>query len=81
MSDTMRACQHYAAKHGGELFRHPGGFWRCYEVGAKPAGPDFSKGTVEALVRRGAMQFCGWEYSRGQRFATRARLSADGGAQ
>ena len=65
-----------AAEHGGKLERMPGGFW-IYR-GAKLNGgvPEWYVGTstVQALVKRGAMEYSEHKESRGGRFPIAAQI-------
>jgi hypothetical protein len=44
-------------EHGGEVVRHPGGFWCC---GDYSTASSFGASTVEALVRRKAAEYVEW---------------------
>lgn len=74
LSDTMRAAIHFAKEYGGELTRHPGGFWQ---------GPHFSRWgrsfgtpTIAGLVRRGRAEYVEWKESAGGRFPIKVRMIA-----
>lgn len=63
-------------RYGGEVVRHPGGFWCC---GDYSISNSFGTSTVEALVRRNAAEYVEWKegsHRRASRFPVRAKLIA-----
>lgn len=81
LSATMQKALAFAVENGGELVRLPGGFW------STPGSTQWTMGqsycgtkTVEALVARGAAEYCEWQEGRSGRFPVRMRLTLRGAA-
>ncbi len=73
ISGTMRAALHFSVQYGGELTRYPGGFWAGND-GVKEVW--FGTSTVEALVKRGLMEYVEWKETHGRKFPICARTVA-----
>ena len=71
LTPVMRACLAFMAKNDGSIERHPGGFW-CGQVYNAPQS--FGTSTVEALVKRGLIEYVEWHDGRRGRFPVRARI-------
>lgn len=83
MSATMAASLAEIIDRGGKIIRHQGGWWT--EPGATPKGIighpfDWWLGgsTVQALVRRGEIEYTEWKEGRGFRFPIAASVPALG---
>ena len=70
-SPTMKALRDWIQERGGSITRFPGGFWTVEPWGQKTWGTS----SVEALVRRGALEYCDWKENRNGRFPIRARMT------
>lgn len=62
LSPEMDRAAEFARKHGGKLYRHPGGFWGS-ETWSGMNGKWFGTATVEALVKRGAATYSAYRGS------------------
>lgn len=72
LSRTMREVIEQMKMSDGEIYREPGGFWRIKNVAVTWWGTS----TVEALVKRGALEYCDYQQRRGGgSFPIRARIA------
>lgn len=58
--------------NGGNITRYPGGFWYPDGNGKTSYGTT----TVEALVKRGALEYCEWKESHARKFPIKAKTVA-----
>lgn len=79
LSATMAVTLAEITLRGGKIVRHQGGYWT--EPGATPRAVighpfDWWAGTrtIEALVRRGELEYTEWKDGRGGRFPVAADL-------
>ena len=71
LSGEMQKCLTEIAAGDGTVTRYPGGFWY-------PAGngrPSFGTTTIEAIVKRGRLEYVEWKQSHGRQFPIKARLT------
>jgi len=71
LTPEMQKCLNQISTGDGTITRHPGGFWY-------PSGDgklSFGTTTVEALVKRGRLEYCEWKESHGRKFAIKARIA------
>jgi hypothetical protein len=66
----MTALLAWIRERGGEIVRFPGGFWTVEPWGQKTWGTS----SVEALVKRGVLEYSEWKENRNGRFPIRARI-------
>jgi len=80
LSPTMQAALNVVRNHGGRLERWPGGFWTYHGCLRQPhtGYPTWSIGTttVQALVKRGALQYVEWKENSSGRFPITAEITA-----
>lgn len=74
LSTTMQQCVEYIRKNGA-IHRHQGGFW-ANEGWILHSGPYFDAGTLNALVRRGVVEYTEWRDGRGCQFPITAMLKS-----
>jgi hypothetical protein len=67
----MSALCEWIKERGGIITRFPGGFWTVEPWGQKTWGTS----SVEALVKRGVLEYCEWKENRNGRFPIRARMT------
>jgi hypothetical protein len=58
LTSTMLDCLDYCRTNGGSIHRHPGGFWGAL---AFERFASYGTSTVEALVRRGELEYTEWK--------------------
>jgi hypothetical protein len=75
LSPTMKECADRIRSHCGVIVRYPGGFWCVENTAGETVAPTYGTTTVEALVKRGVLQYCEWRENRNGRFPTRARMT------
>jgi|ERR1017187_3404434 hypothetical protein len=68
LSPEMKRCLERVKAHDGTITRYPGGFW-CVDSSELTYGTT----TVEALVKRGRLEYCEWKESHGRKFPIKAR--------
>ena len=73
LSETMQGALAHAKANGGSLVRYPDGFW-CRDGLMDHAVPWWGTSTVQALVKRGVMQYSEWRESANTRFPIRASI-------
>lgn len=73
LSETMLAAVTHAKTQGGCLVRYPGGYW-CRDGLMDHAYPWWGTPTVEALVKRGVMEYTEWQEKPHSRFPIRATV-------
>lgn len=78
LTPAMTKALEKAASHGGYLIRYPGGYWTYQGVKRWSGIPEWCVGTttVEALVKRGALEYVGWQQGRRGKFPTKAAITA-----
>ena len=64
MSIEMNQCLDRIEEHG-TITRYRGGFW-CADTDS--SGRTFGTTTVEALVKRGRLEYCDWKQPPGRKF-------------
>lgn len=74
LSTTMQQCVDYIRTHGA-IHRHQGGFW-ANAGWILHSGPYFDAGTLNALVKRGVIEYSEWRGGRSGRFPIKAVLLA-----
>lgn len=76
LSPTMTELVEYMRKHGGKIYRHPGGFWGNEHWQMKDR-EWFGTSSVEAIVTRGYATYTEWKDGRrgGPRFPVMATLA------
>lgn len=75
LSATMSECVNRIRSHCGIITRYPGGFWCIENEAGETVAPTYGTSTVEALVRREALEYCEWKQSHGRQFPIKARLT------
>lgn len=70
LSHEMQWCLQNIKLSGGTITRYPGGFWRPDGEGK----PSFGTTTIEALVKRGRLEYSEWKESHGRKFPIKASL-------
>ena len=75
LTPTMHHARVYARKHGGKLYRYPGGYW------AKPnwqqSEHSFGTLTIEGLVSRGVAEYSDWREGRNGRFPVEVTVTPE----
>jgi hypothetical protein len=71
ISPEMKRCLDWIETCGGTITRYPGGFW--YPDG--DGRPSFGTTTIEALVKRGKLEYCDWKESHGRKFPIKAKVA------
>ena len=62
LSPTMLSALDYAKAHGNKIHRFPGGFWAANGWGGANSDPFwYGASTIEALVKRGKMEYTVWQ--------------------
>lgn len=69
LTPVMLKCMEFIREGDGSIYRHPGGFWGH---AAFKLHESFGTSTVEALVKRGVLEYVEWQEGRGGRFPIRA---------
>lgn len=75
MTKTMHQLVQFMKENGGEVYRHPGGFWGRRE-GYGYLQHSFGTSSVEAIVTRGVAAYTEWKDGKRGRFPVVARLSS-----
>jgi len=76
LSPTMRECADRIRSHCGRIIvRYPGGFWCVKNSSGETVAPTYGTTTVEALVKRGVLEYSEWKENRNGRFPIRARMT------
>lgn len=70
ITPEMRRCLERISEASGTITRYPGGFWYPKEGMAY-----FGTTTVEALVKRGKLEYCEWKESHGCKFPIKAKIT------
>ncbi len=58
----------------GTLTYYPGGYWCVQNSDGFILRPTYGKVTIEALVRRGLVEYCDWKQNRKSRYPVKAHL-------
>lgn len=74
LSPTMQDAINFANEHGGTLTRYPGGFW-CKSGLNGWTRPWFGTTTIEALVKRGRMEYTEWFEGSRAKFPVAAKVT------
>jgi hypothetical protein len=70
ITPEMRRCLERINEASGTITRYPGGFWYPKEGMAS-----FGTTTVEALVKRGKLEYCEWKEYHGRKFPIKAKMA------
>lgn len=71
----MRECAERIRSHCGMITRyHPGDFWCVENAAGETVSPTYGTTTVEALVKRGVLEYSEWKQNSRGRFPIRARM-------
>lgn len=73
LTATMWRALNHAVCNGGILERRPGGFWMLPSADYLKA-TSFGTPTVEALVKRGRMEYSEWKDGKRGKFPIRAQV-------
>ena len=82
LTPTMKNVLATAMRHGGTLERHQGGYWSYQGCRLYPhnGAPEWyaSTPTVEALVKRGEMEYSKWQVGKKGKFPIEADVVGPG---
>ena len=70
LSTEMQRCLDRIAAHDGTITRYPGGFWIVDK-----SGLTYGTTTVQALVKRGWLEYCEWKENSRGKFPIKARIA------